>query len=146
VANPVDMTVFNPPKGGWGGRPTLYDPAFCDEIIQLGEQGASITQMAYHCGVTVNTLNTWASSYSEFLTAFTRAKLASQCWWEKAGQHGMLMAGFNGGVYGRSMAARFPHDWTERKATELTGKDGGAITFKRADDLSDDELAAIVKK
>jgi predicted regulator of Ras-like GTPase activity (Roadblock/LC7/MglB family) len=44
------------------------------------------------------------------------------------------------------MAARFPDDWREVKGTELSGKDGSPIVIKRADDLSDDELAAIVSK
>jgi hypothetical protein len=121
MSDPVSMEVFNPPRGGWGGRPTDYEPRFCDEIVQIGEQGASITQMAYHCGVTKNTLDNWAERYPEFLIAFTRAKMASQCWWEKAGQNGMFMSGFSAGTYSRSMAARFPEDWTEKKAVDLSG-------------------------
>ena len=34
---------------------------------------------------------------------------------------------FQGNVWSRSMAARFPDDWREVKGTELTGKDGAPI-------------------
>jgi hypothetical protein len=70
----------------------------------------------------------------------------SQLWWEDAGQNGMTADKFNASVWSRSMAARFPDDWREVKGTELSGKDGSPIVIKRADDLSDDELAAIVSK
>ena len=37
-------------------------------------------------------------------------------WWEDAGQDGMVGEKFNGQVWGRSMAARFPDEWREKTA------------------------------
>jgi transposase-like protein len=110
-------------------RPSLYDPAYCERVIELGEQGASIAEMAYELGVVKNTLENWAAEHEEFLNAFTRAKLASQVWWERKGRAGMEKSSseFQASVWSRSMAARFPEDWREVKGTELTGKDGGPI-------------------
>lgn len=127
------------------GRPSDYDPAFCERIIELGEQGASVAEMAFEIGTTKQTLHNWTASHEEFLDAFTRAKLASQVWWERKGRAGMEKSSseFQAAIWSRSMAARFPEDWREVKGTELTGKDGGPVRMVRAADLTDAQLAAI---
>lgn len=86
--------------------------------------------MAFELECCKNTLTNWADRHPEFLNAFTRAKLASQVWWERKGRSGMEKPSneFQGSVWSRSMAARFPEDWREVKGTELTGKDGGPVT------------------
>lgn len=112
-----------------GGRPTKYDPAFCDRVIELGDTGASIAEMAYECGVCRNTLKAWMDEHEEFLTAITRATLASQVWWERAGRVGMIENNISAPIWSRSMAARFPDDWREIKGTELTGRNGEPVQF-----------------
>lgn len=111
------------------GRPSDYDPAYCERVIAMGKDGLSVVEMADELDVSRNTLETnWPAAHPEFLEALTRAREASQAWWEKAGRSGIFMQGFNSSVWSRSMAARFPRDWREVKGTELTGKDGGPIT------------------
>jgi hypothetical protein len=110
-----------------GGRPTAYDPAFCDAVIEAGKQGKSVTWIADHLGVVKQTLHNWMAAHPEFLDAMTRAKQAAQVWWEDTGQSNMLTQGFNASVWSRSMAARFPEDWREVKGTELSGPNGGAV-------------------
>ena len=110
------------------GRPSSYDPAYCEQVVELGKQGASVVEMAAEIGVCRATLEeNWPAAHPEFLEAFTRAKLHSQAWWEKTGRVGMIENSINASIWSRSMAARFPRDWREVKGTELTGKDGGAI-------------------
>lgn len=109
------------------GRPSSYDAAFCDAVIEYGKQGKSIAWMAAEIGVAKNTLDNWAAEHEEFLTAFTRAKLLSQQWWEDAGQVGMIGNNISAPIWSRSMAARFPDDWREVKGTELSGKDGAPM-------------------
>ena len=111
------------------GRPSMYDEAFCAKVMELGDGGASVVEMAYEIGVCRNTLDNWAAEHEEFLTAITRAKAASQVWWERKGRTGMERAAneFQGGIWSRNMAARFPDDWRETTRQEQTGKDGGAI-------------------
>jgi hypothetical protein len=130
------------------GRPSKYDPAFCDKVIKLGEEGASIDEMAYECGVCDNTLDNWAEAHEEFFIAFTRAKQASQVWWERKGRSGMEKPAqeFQGNIWSRNMAARFPKKWREVKGTELTGKDGAPVQQQLTIDptrLPDDVLRAI---
>lgn len=114
------------------GRPSKYDPAFCDKVIALGEQGASIDEMAYECGVSDNTLRNWADEHEEFFDAFTRAQQASLIWWERKGRSGMEKPTneFQGSIWSRNMSARFPSKWREVKGTELTGKDGGPVAVQ----------------
>lgn len=106
-----------------GGCPSSYDPAFCDRIIELGEQGASVAEMAYELGVVKQTLFNWSERHGEFLDAFTRAKLASQVWWERKGRSGVEKSSseFQGNLWSRNMAARFPDDWREKKELEHSG-------------------------
>lgn len=116
------------------GRPTDYLPEHCESVIEYGKQGKSVAWMAAELGVHKDTLYQWAKTHPEFSDAFTRAKLESQRWWEDAGQSGLVMApgagSFNGSVWSRSMAARFPEDWREKSGVELTGANGGPVQIE----------------
>jgi DNA-binding XRE family transcriptional regulator len=108
-----------------GGRPPKYKPEFCDAIVELGRDGLSIAEMACELGVMRQTLANWAEEYPEFLVAFTRAKEFSLAWWEKQARTGLISANgmsLNASLWSRSMAARFPAEYTERK--DLTSSDG----------------------
>lgn len=120
-----------------GGRPSDYDPAFCDKVVELGSTGASVAEMAFELGVTKQTLHNWTDAHPQFLDAFTRAKLASQVWWERKGRDGMEKPSneFQASIWSRSMAARFPEDWREVKGAELTGKDGAQLIPTRIESV-----------
>lgn len=110
------------------GRPTDYREEYCERVVELGKQGASVVEMAVDIGVARATLEAnWPANHPEFLEAFTYAKECSQVWWEKAGRDGMVDNKINASIWSRSMAARFPRDWREVKGTELTGKDGAPV-------------------
>jgi len=109
------------------GRPTSYDPSYCDKVIEWGRLGKSKAWMAAELGVVRMTIDNWADANPEFLDAFNLAMEFSQRWWEDAGQQGMLDNNISAPIWSRSMAARFPADWREVKGTELTGKDGAPI-------------------
>jgi hypothetical protein len=108
------------------GRPTAYLPEYCETVLELGREGMSVVEMAAEIGVHRETLEeNWPASFPEFSEAFTQAKQLSQAWWEKQGRVNLLMpqggGTFNGSVWSRSMAARFPKDWREQKGVELSG-------------------------
>ena len=107
-----------------GGRPTKYDPAFCDEVIELGKQGKSQVQIACALDVDPATLRNWTEAHPEFLLALTRAKAHEQDWWETKGQEAVdkgEMSGPGATVWKKSMEARFRNDYTERKEVEHSG-------------------------
>ena len=115
-----------------GGRPTLYDPAYCERVIELGKQGMSVVEMAADIGVARSTLEeAWPAAYPEFSEAFMQARQHSQAWWESMGRVNLIMpqgsGTFQASVWSRSMAARFPADWREKSETALTGANGGPV-------------------
>ncbi len=113
------------------GRPSLYDPAYCDKVIECGKIGMSVVEMAAHIGVSRNTLETtWTLAHPEFLEAMETARDYAQAWWEKQGRENLTADKFQASLYSRSMSARFPKDWREVKGTELTGANGGPVEHR----------------
>lgn len=109
------------------GRPSAYNPEYCEVAIEAGKAGKSVAWLASELDVNKDTIYEWAKVHPGFSDALTRMRAHSQRWWEDKGQDGMVMPGFSASVWSRSMAARFPDDWRENKGVELTGKDGGAV-------------------
>lgn len=119
------------------GRPSDYDPKYCQLIIEMGKSGCSVAEMASACDVAKQTLLNWTNSHPEFMDAFTRAKSEAQSWWERQGRENLISspgAVLNASLYGRSMAARFPEDWRESKQVELAG--GIEVTTKEQRDAA----------
>lgn len=106
------------------GAPSKYDESFCDRVIELGKLGKSVTYIATELDVHKDTIYEWVKIHPEFSDALTRAKQWSQRWWEDKGQDGVDADKFNGSVWSRSMAARFPDDWREVKARDHISSDG----------------------
>lgn len=126
------------------GRPSTYDPAFCERVIELGKQGASVVEMACDIGVHRETIEeNWPAAHPEFSEAFTSAKLESQTWWERKGRENLEKNVFQSSVWSRSMAARFPHDWREKTETDINVKGdlAGIIAARRnrANEMADGE-------
>lgn len=97
------------------GRPSAYEPSYCDEVIDLGKAGKSKAQMAAHFDVSRQTIDNWAAAHEEFLEALSRADAHAQAWWEDKGMKGMEAPGFNAAVWKKSVEARFREDYTERR-------------------------------
>jgi transposase-like protein len=114
------------------GRPSEYDPKFCDTVIECGRRGMSVTEMACAVGVTKQTLHNWVDKHPEFLDAFTYAKQLSQTWWEEQARIGLYSENgksLNASLWSRSMAARFPDEYTEKRKNEHSGPDGTPLNF-----------------
>ena len=128
------------PTGNPVGRPSSYDPAFCKRIIEMADEGSGPAEYAVEFGVDRATLYKWADQYEDFRTALSRAKIHEQAWWEREGRSGMRADKFNALVWKTSMQARFRDDYTERKETQLTGANGGAIQVETTKKLNINEL------
>ena len=109
------------------GRPTIYRPEMCEQVIEWGKLGKSRSWFAAELGTSRQMLLEWEAIHPEFSVALQISLEFSQRWWEDAGQNGMQQPGFSSGIWSRSMAARFPADWRESKEAKLVGPDGGAI-------------------
>ena len=113
------------------GRPTLYDPAYCDEVRKLGALGKSVEQISTYLCVSLRTMYTWRDNYPEFLHALDDAKISEQTWWEDQAQAYMLenkdSPRLNASIWSRSMAARFPKKYRESVKQEITGENGAPL-------------------
>ena len=109
------------------GRPSTYDPAYCERVIELGAEGKSPEQISAAIGVPRSTMQSWAEAHSDFSAALTRAKELEQDWWESIGQTALFADKFQASVWAKSMQARFREKYTEKVINEQTGKDGGPI-------------------
>jgi hypothetical protein len=116
------MAFDEPPIKRPPWRPTEYKPELCDQVLEWGAAGKSRAWIAAKVGVSRQTLHTWTTQYPDFLDALDRAKVLEQMWWEDAGQDGMTGDKFNGQVWGRSMAARFPDDWREKSEVDMNAR------------------------
>ena len=65
------------------GRPSKYDPAYCDDAIAVLEQGKSILSLAAHIGVNRSTIYEWMEQYPEFSDTVKRGQDAAAAWWER---------------------------------------------------------------
>lgn len=107
------------------GRPTKYKKEFCAKVIEVGEIGGWLSEMAEVCDVHRSTMDEWAANHPEFSEALTRAKQKAQAWFEREGREGLKADRFNAPLWQKQMSARHRDEYTERN--ELTGANGGPI-------------------
>jgi transposase-like protein len=113
------------------GRPTLYDPAYCSKVVELGRIGKSVEQIAAILDVSLRTMYSWRDAHEEFLHALDDAKTYEQAWWEEQASSYMVenkeSDRLNATLWSRSMAARFPKKYRESTKQEITGADGAPL-------------------
>jgi hypothetical protein len=113
------------------GRPSLYDPKYCEEVIALGRIGKSVEAIGAILGVGTKTLYNWRDENPEFLHALDMAKEFELQWWEDIAQTHMIenkeSDKINATIWSRSMAARFPKKYREQVKQEITGADGAPL-------------------
>lgn len=150
VYNPR-MTTKTPSKNGkFLGRPTKYDPAFCDQVIALGAEGLSRYQICAKLGIGYHNMLVWEDVHEDFRRALDESRVLALAHWEDLGQNHMVETPggprLNTGLWSRSMAARFPREYRENSKVEVTGKNDGPIEIDHVHDFSqtllDDLLAA----
>lgn len=109
------------------GRPSKYDPAFCDLLEGHFAEGFSYESFAGVVGVSKQTLYDWEKAHPEFLDAKKAHEAKSQFVWEK--RLNILASSGEGNataiIFG--LKNRASDSWRDVKATEISGPDGGAI-------------------
>lgn len=109
------------------GRPSKYDPAYCEAVIEHMRDGASLTSFAASIEVARSSINEWMEQHPEFSEAVKRGKALCAAWWERIARSGATGGNANPTlcIFGlKNMAA---DDWREISRQEQTGKDGGPI-------------------
>ena len=121
----------NNPAGSQGtdatpGRPSKYDPVYCEQVIEHLEQGSGLTSFAARIGVARSTINEWMKAHPEFSDACARARAKCAAWWEDRGRSIALA----GGGPGAATMAMFGmknmggEDWKDVSQLDHTSSDG----------------------
>ena len=117
------------------GRPTKYDESFCDQVIDYGKQGLSLTQIAFELDIHKDTLYDWKKSKPEFSDALKKARDYAQGFWENALKQAALGTNPEGITPNPTlmifqMKNRFPDEWREKQVQEHVGKDDSDLVVK----------------
>lgn len=102
------------------GRPSKYEPEFCDQLLEFMAQGYSLTAFAGSIRVSRATINNWMAEHPEFLEA-TRVGQALRTMKLEQG----LISGESGPkVHGHIFALKNadPEGWKDKVETEHTGR------------------------
>jgi len=95
------------------GRPTKYNPDYCNLLIEHLTNGFSYQSFAAICAVDIDTLYQWEKDHPDFSEAKRRAMPYARLFWEKEGMKGMQgkTRAFNSTVWVFTMKNRFKwHD------------------------------------
>jgi hypothetical protein len=124
------MPTKNPESPNPIGRPSKYDPKFCEIAVQYLSEGYSVTALAGHIGVARSTVFKWADENAEFSDSLRTGQALAAKWWEnqlreivQGGQGNATAAIF--GVKNRSR-----EEWKDKHETEITGPDGGPVQIQ----------------
>ncbi len=127
------------------GRPTKYDPSYCDLVIEDAAIGFSLSAFAGGIRVSRECITEWRRVHPDFDEACRTAKLVRARFLET----GIMKED----IPGPAMNARkfalvncAEDDWREKQAVELTGPNGGPIQSQgtiRVEGLDDETLAKL---
>jgi len=115
-----------------GGRPTTYDPAYCQAVIEHMSEGASLTSFAASVDCSRATINVWMDAHPEFLEAVKIGKSKCATWWEKVSRTNAVEGGGNATLCIFGLKNMAPDEWREKQEIEHSGKIDSNV--------SDDEL------
>lgn len=103
------------------GRPSKYDPAYCDQVVEIMADGYSLTAFAGTIRVHRGTLNEWMAVHPEFSEAVKKGKAACAVWWESANRANALSGQGNATscIFGLKNMA--PDEWRDKHEVEHTG-------------------------
>src|SRR4051812_14268864 len=101
------------------GRPSKYEPRFCDELIEVMGKGFSLTAFAGEISVSRATINNWMADHPEFLEA-TRVGQAKRT---KALETTLLAGETGPKVTGHIFALKNadPEGWKDKQEVEHSG-------------------------
>lgn len=102
------------------GRPSKYEPRFCDELIEFMGGGYSLTAFAGSIGVARSTINVWMAEHAEFSEATRVGQAKRTMALEKT-----LIAGETGPkVTGHIFALKNadPDGWRDKQELEHSGQ------------------------
>ena len=103
------------------GRPTKYDPKYCQQLIDHMNGGLSFEAFGGKVDVTEKTLYNWRRKHRAFLRSYKKGLLKSLLHWEEMG-HDMVLAGQgNATTWIFNMKNRFrKQGWSDMRVIDKT--------------------------
>ena len=103
------------------GRPSKYDPAFCDEVREFLKDGYSVAAFAGHIGVAVSTVNLWITQHPEFSDAVKAGQASATLWWENRARSVAQGEDGNPTIVIFGLKNRAADQWRDKTETEHSG-------------------------
>lgn len=105
------------------GRPSPYDPKFCEIVIKKMKLGAAIKELPYYLDVCIDTINEWRKVHPEFSAAIKIGEGYSEAVWMVKGRRGLRDKQFNYVGWYMNMKNRFGWQDKQPEATQKTPHD-----------------------
>jgi hypothetical protein len=129
-----------------GGRPSKYDPAYCQQLIDWMADGGSFDGFAGEIDCGVSTLYDWAGEHKEFSEAKSKGKAKSLALYEKALKECAISGDkdVNPTALMFLLKCRHRAQYNETSNIHLSGADGGAIKTANVTELKGFNTAALM--
>ena len=111
------------------GRPSKYDPAFVERVIEFMDEGYSLTAFAGEIGVARSTINEWMGVHDDFSEAVKIGKAKRGRFWEGRLVEMSKIGGEKGAVTAAIFGAKNadPEEWRDRQEVQHSGRVVSAI-------------------
>jgi hypothetical protein len=104
------------------GRPTTYNPDYCEQVGKFLAEGYSLGAFAGSIGVARSTVYKWAEEHPEFSDAVKTGQAGSQFWWEKRNREFAATGEGNATAIIFGLKNRAADDWRDKQELEHTGQ------------------------
>ena len=104
-----------------GGRPTDYDPSYCDSAETFLAEGYSVAALAGFLGVAKSTVYEWIDRYPEFSDSVKIGQAGAVYWWERANRYLAKTGEGNATACVFGLKNRASDEWRDKIETAVTG-------------------------
>jgi hypothetical protein len=108
-----------------------FEPAMCDTIIAMGEEGASQKMMWSKLGISKTTAETWKKKHPEFAEALDIALVHAQSYWETQLLANVENKNFNSRLVEIALRGQFQQDYRETRDTKIDLKAEVKVDFNK---------------
>lgn len=123
-----------------GGRASRYNPEWCEQLLDLGEQGMSFAQMARELRITRSMLYNYRDNHPEFAEALKAARDLSVAVWTSRLVNAANDRNSNAQLLMFLVSNLFPDDFKMKRDLAISGPDGEPIPLRSARVLTTAEL------
>ena len=108
-----------------------FEPKMCDQMIAMGQEGASQKMMWSKLGISKNTAEAWRKKYPEFAEALEIALVHAQSYWETQLLANVENKNFNSRLVEIALRGQFQQDYRETRDTKIDLKAEVKVDFNK---------------